>query len=446
MIKPQIGGKLPEISFGRGVYLYGADGRDYLDGSSGAITCSIGHGIKEVAEAMHTQAKKISFVYRSQFTSAAAEALAAKIAEWLPGDLNHSFFVNSGSEAAETAMKMAIQYWQEKGEPSKTIVLSRWRSYHGITMGALSLSGFPERRERFQYHMSGVPDIAPPYCARCPFGKVYPECGLMCAEDLERSIKRRGRQNIAAFIAEPIVGAAGACLVPPAGYYEKIREICTANEILFIADEVMTGMGRTGNVLGIQHWDCQPDLAVLGKGLGAGYAPIAAVVATDRVMEAFLQGSRSIMSGHTYSANPQSAAASLAVLQYIENNHLILNAEQQGDRLKTMITELDEPFIGDVRGKGLLIGIELVQDRASMKPFLKKQAAGARLIELAFKNGLLLYPASAGVEGGDGDAVIAAPPLTINDRELAEFMKRFTKACSAFRAEQREGVPDGGHE
>ncbi|MGD7008114.1 aspartate aminotransferase family protein [Metabacillus sp. 84] len=441
LIKPLLGEALPEISFGRGVYLYGSDGKEYLDASSGAITCSIGHGIREIAEAMSEQAKKVSFVYRSQFTSKAAEGLALKLARLLPGDLNWSFFVNSGSEAAETAVKMAIQYWQEKGRPSKTMVLSRRRSYHGITMGALAWSGYPERRERFGYHLVSNPDISAPYCMRCPYGMTYPACNLKCAEDLEQSINRMGENNIAAFIAEPVVGAAGACITPPDGYYEKIREICDRHEVLWIADEVMTGMGRTGKVLASEHWNCLPDIVVLGKGLGAGYSPIAAAVAADHVIEAFEHGSRVIMSGHTYSGNPQSAAAALAVIEYMEKHQIIENSAKQGtillQRLKAIHKEL--PFIGDIRGKGLLIGVELVRDQEKRTPFSKMKKAGAKFIELSFKNGLILYPASAGIEGGDGDAVIIAPPLTITDQELADLIRRFNKACAQFIEWQSEG-------
>ncbi|AZB43219.1 aspartate aminotransferase family protein [Bacillus sp. FJAT-42376] len=439
LIKPVLDEQLPEIAFGRGVYLYGADGKEYLDGSSGAITCNIGHGVKEITDAMNEQAKKVSFVYRSHFTSKSAEMLADMLAEQLPGDLNWSFFVNSGSEAAETAMKMAIQYWQEKGRPSKTAVLSRWRSYHGITMGALSLSGYPERRVRFTGHLASSPDVCAPYCFRCPLQQSYPSCQLMCADDLERSIKRMGEENIAAFMAEPIVGAAGACLTPPPGYYERIREICDRYDVLFIADEVMTGMGRTGKILAIEHWDCMPDIAVLGKGLGAGYSPIAAAVASDKVMKSFRDGTRVIMSGHTYSGNPQSAAAALAVLHYLKKHSLAAHAAKQGQDLMEKLKEMQKsnPFIGDVRGRGLLIGMELVNQNHA--PFPKQRRAGAKFIELAFKNGLILYPASAGIDGGDGDAVIIAPPLTITSQETADLLKRFKRTCSQFMQWQEEG-------
>ncbi|WP_338776582.1 aspartate aminotransferase family protein [Metabacillus sp. FJAT-52054] len=441
LIKPLVDEQLPEIAFGRGVYLYGADGKEYLDGSSGAITCSIGHGVREITEAMNEQAKKVSFVYRSHFTSKAAEALAEKLAELLPGDLNWSFFVNSGSEAAETAMKMAIQYWQEKGRPSKTAILSRWRSYHGITMGALSLSGYPERRVRFTDHLASNPDVSAPYCYRCPYQQAYPSCNLMCADDLVRSIRRMGDENIAAFIAEPIVGAAGACLTPPPGYYERLREICDRYDVLFIADEVMTGMGRTGKVLATEHWDCLPDIVVLGKGLGAGYSPIAAAVASDKVMKPFQEGSRVIMSGHTHSGNPQSAAAALAVLKYMDKHSLAEQAARQGQHLKEQLKDMQSsfPFIGEVRGRGLLIGIELVNNPNDMTPFPKHLKAGAKLVELAFRNGLILYPASAGVDGGDGDAVIIAPPLTITIQETAELLKRFKRTCIQFSQWQKEG-------
>lgn len=285
LIKPMLDEKYPTIDHGKGVYLVDDDGKKYLDAASGAVTANIGHGVEEIIEAMQVQAKKVSFVYRSQFTSEPAEKLAKKIAEWTPGELNWSFFVNSGSEATETAMKMAIQYWQEKGIQSKTKVLSRWVSYHGITMGALSMSGHPGRRARFVPLLEDLPAINPPYCYRCPYKLEAPSCGYLCAQELETAIKRIGADKIAAFIAEPIIGAAGGAIAPPKDYFKIIKEICDHNEILFIADEVMTGFGRTGTMLACEQWGVVPDIIALGKGMGAGYAPIAAAVASEKVME-----------------------------------------------------------------------------------------------------------------------------------------------------------------
>jgi adenosylmethionine-8-amino-7-oxononanoate aminotransferase len=434
LIKPMLDANYPVIDYGKGVYLYDLNGNKYLDASSGAVTANIGHGVEEIIEAMNAQAKRVSFVYRSQFTSEAAEKLAAKIAEMAMGDLNWSFFVNSGSEATETAMKIAIQYWQEKGIKTKAKVLSRWVSYHGITLGALSLSGHSGRRARFTPLLQDFPVIHPPYCYRCPYNLEAPGCGYLCATELETVIKRVGAINIAAFIAEPVIGAAGAAISPPPGYFEKIKEICERNEILFIADEVMTGFGRTGKVLSMENWGVTPDIVALGKGMGAGYAPIAAALVSDHVMEPILNGSKIVMSGHTLSANPQTCAVSLAVLEYLEKNEIIKEVDSKSCYLRNQLERLKSEFeiIGDVRGKGLLLGIEFVQNREQKTPFPRSMQLTKELVEIAQKNGLLIYPAGAGLDGIHGDAVIIAPPLTITKREIEELTRLLRKSLQDY--------------
>jgi adenosylmethionine-8-amino-7-oxononanoate aminotransferase len=425
LIKPLLDADYPVIDYGKGVYLHDIQGKKYLDASSGAVTANIGHGVPEIVDAMHKQAKKVSFVYRSQFTSDAAEALANKISELAIGDLNWSFFVNSGSEATETAMKIAIQHWQEKGIATKTKILSRWVSYHGITLGALSMSGHPGRRSRFVPLLEDYPSIHPPYCYRCPYNQTAPECGYPCAHELETVIKRTGADKIAAFIAEPVIGAAGGAITPPKDYFKVIKEICERNEILFIADEVMTGFGRTGTILACEHWEVKPDIVALGKGMGAGYAPIAAALVSDKVMEPILNGSKLVMSGHTLSANPQSCAVSLAVLQYLEKNQILQQVETKAIYLKTLLEKMCSryPFIGDVRGIGLLLGIEFVKNRETKEPFPRKLQVTKTIIDLAQKNGLLIYPAGAGLDGVNGDAIIISPPLTISKREMEELVR-----------------------
>ncbi|MDQ0271986.1 aspartate aminotransferase family protein [Cytobacillus purgationiresistens] len=434
LIKPVLDADYPLIDYGKGVYLYDAEGKEYLDASSGAITANIGHGVQEIIDAMQEQAKKVSFVYRSQFTSEPAEKLARKIANLSLPNLNWCFFVNSGSEATETAMKIAIQYWQEKGVFTKTKVLSRWMSYHGITMGALSMSGHTGRRARFIPLLEDFPVIQPPYCYRCPYNKEAPECGYLCAHELETIIKRIGADHIAAFIAEPVIGAAGAAITPPKDYYKVIKEICERHNILFIADEVMTGFGRTGTMLACEQWDIEPDIVTLGKGMGAGYTPIAATLVGDHVMEPVLKGSKTIMGGHTLSANPQACAVSLAVIEYLEKNKIIPEVEKKGAFLMNELLELQKqyPFIGDVRGRGLMIGLEFVQNPADKIPFPRDYQVTERLISLAQMNGLLLYPAGAGSDGVSGDAVMIAPPLTISNKEMEELIKRLKETLQQF--------------
>ncbi|WNR45479.1 aspartate aminotransferase family protein [Paenibacillus roseipurpureus] len=419
LIKPVLGQPYAIIRSGKGVFLYDDQGKTYLDASSGAITAGIGHGVQEVIDAMAEQAGKVSFVYRSQFTSEPAEELAKKLSDLTPGQDYWSFFVNSGSEATETAMKIAIQHWQERGLPSKNKVISRRMSYHGITMGALSMSGHALRRRRFISLLADYPVVEPPYCYRCPLQKTYPTCQIACADDLAAAIQRIGAEHIAAFIAEPIVGAAGGAITPPDDYYKKIKTICELNNILFIADEVMTGIGRTGKMFAMEHYGVEPDLIALGKGMSAGYTPIAATMVKDHVMAPILQGSRSVMSGHTFSANPQSAAVALAVIRYIEGHHLVHAAHTRGSyliaKLQTMAVGI--PIIGDVRGKGLLLAIEFIQDRVSKQLFPPEAAITTRIIDAAFHKGLLMYPAAGAIDGA-GDAILVAPPLVITEAEI----------------------------
>ncbi len=358
LIKPMLSEGYPEIDYGKGVFLYDKEGFEYLDACSGAVTANIGHGIQEILQAIYRQGQQVSFVYRSQFTNEPSEQLAALLSQ--ETGLDWCFLVNSGSEAVETAVKIAIQHWQEKGRPSKRRVISRWLSYHGITFGALSASGHPVRRERFDSFVGDWPAVEPPYCYQCPFGKTYPACNVQCARQLETVIRRIGEGNVAAFIAEPVIGAAGGAIEAPPEYFKVVKEICEKYEILFIADEVMTGCGRTGTFLAMEHWGVQPDIVALGKGLSAGYAPIAAALVTKEVLEPILQGSQVIMSGHTFSANPLSSAAALAVLKLIKSEKMIEGVGEKSKYLQNQLKIMKKNYsiIGDVRGKGLMIGIE----------------------------------------------------------------------------------------
>ncbi|MES9682291.1 aspartate aminotransferase family protein [Gottfriedia acidiceleris] len=429
LIKPLLGQHYPMISHGKGVYLFDKDGNRYIDGSSGAITVGIGHGVEEIIDVMTEQAKQVSFVYRSQFTSEPAEKLAKKLSDITQGDLNWTFFVNSGTEATETAMKLAIQHYQEKGMKGKNKILSRWMSYHGITIGALSMSGHPLRRQRFVPILEDYPSVSPPYCYRCPFNLEHPSCDLACASELETAIDRIGPEHIAAFIAEPIIGAAGGAIVPSKGYYQRIKAICEKYDILLIADEVMTGLGRTGKMFAMEHWGVQPDIVTLGKGLTSGYTPMAATIASDRVIEPIMQGSKLVMSGHTFSANPLSAAVSLAVIEYVEKHNLVQAAEEKGNYLMNKLQGLKEkfPFIGDVRGKGLLIGIEFISGIKS-----------SSFIQKVMSKGLLLYPSVAGKNGKEDSAFMIAPPLTITYEELDELLQILTVSLKELEMEQSQ--------
>lgn len=425
LINPKLDVTLPVVEYGEGVFLYDQMGKKYLDACSGAVTANIGHGISEIAEVMEKQAQKVSFVYRSQFTSEPAETLAKEIARIVGGDDNWCFFVNSGSEATETAMKIAIQHWQEKGKRTKLKILSRWMSYHGITIGALSLSGHPIRRKHFTPLLEDYPVIHPPYCYRCPYNKQPTSCGYPCAKELETVINRIGSEQIAAFIAEPIIGASGGAITPPSDYYRMIAEICKKHDILFIADEVMTGFGRTGTMLAIEQWGVKPDIVTLGKGMGAGYTPIAATIISEQVMQPILAGSKIIMSGHTLSANPQSCAISLAVLSYMKKEKLIESIPEKSAYLIDSLQKLQQTyhFIGDIRGRGLLIGIEFVKNQQTKEPFAHQLHFTQNFVEIAQNNGLIVYPAGLGIDGVNGDAIIIAPPFTITKKEIDELIR-----------------------
>ncbi|HEX7063436.1 MAG TPA: aspartate aminotransferase family protein [Bacillales bacterium] len=424
LIKPILGTEYPEISHGKGVYLYDTNGKKYLDGSSGAMTAAIGHGVEEMADAMYEQAKKVSYVFRGQFTSAPAEKLAETLAREAPGDLDWAFFVNSGSEATEIALKIAVQYWQERGRPEKNRILSRWMSYHGVTLGALSMSGNVIRRQRFEALLNDFPGASPPYCYRCPFNQTYPSCGLACANDIETAIQKVGAENIAAFIFEPIIAASGGAIVPPPDYYKRVKEICDKYDILTIADEVVTGLGRTGKMFAMEHWGVQPDLMTLGKGLGGGCTPIGAAMVSDRVIDTIKKGSKMMMAGHTLSANPQSTATGLAAVNYLKKHHLPENAAYQGEVLRKGLEELEQkyPMIGNIRGKGLLRGVEFVADKETKQPFDLRSEVTNRVIRKGYEKGLILYNAAGGLNGTGGDAILLTPPLIISTVEVQELL------------------------
>ena len=442
LIHPHLHRTPPRAVSSQGSYLVDEEGRRYLDGSSGAVTANIGHGVPEVLAAMRAQAETLAFAYRSQFSNAPAEALAERIGERAPGDLGWAFFVNSGSEATELALKLALQHWQERGRPEKVHVLSRDVSYHGNTLGALGMSGHALRRARFEPLLAKDATVATPYCLRCPLGLRYPECALACADDLQARIDALGADTVAAFIAEPVVGASGAAITPPIDYYGRIREICDANEVLFIADEVMTGMGRTGSLFAVEHYDVVPDLLVLGKGLGAGYTPISAVIAGDALMRPIAEGSGAVLYGHTLSANPLSTATALAVLDYLDAHDLVAKASERGAQLMAALQGLAQrhPLVGDVRGLGLLTGLELVAD-ADLAPFPAAEDVTGRLVRHAFERGLLIYPASGFLRGA-GDAVMIAPPLTVRAEEIDALTGMLDDALGALEQELGLRTPE----
>ncbi|HUG13868.1 MAG TPA: aminotransferase class III-fold pyridoxal phosphate-dependent enzyme, partial [Thermomicrobiales bacterium] len=331
----------PVITHGDGIYLYDRDGNSYIDASSGAVSViSIGHGRREVADAMAAQAAKLAYVYGGLLQHEAGEALAAEVIRFTPGNLNRVMFVSGGSEANESAIKLARQYQLLRGHPDRHIVLSRRRSYHGMTLGALSISGYEQRRRFFEPLLLWEPQVAEPYRYRCALCQNDAACTLACADDLERAIDAVGADKVSAFIAEPVVAAAGPAITPAPGYFERVREICDRHDILFIADEVVTGWGRTGKWFGIEHWDAVPDVITTAKGISGGYVPLAAMLVGEHVAGVFEESGTPFMHGYTYMEHPVACAAGLAVLNIIEREGLVDNAARQGEYLMAHLNDL----------------------------------------------------------------------------------------------------------
>lgn len=418
-IQPLLNKEYLKARSAEGVYITDEKGKRYLDGSSGAVTCSLGHSHPAIVELIRKQAGRLQFVYRSQFGSDEAESLATQLFELSPDKAYaHTFFVNSGTEAIETAMKVALQHFLERGLPKKIQFVSRWKSYHGITMGALSLSGHPLRRQRFESTLQKYPGLR---------GDLEKGSLEIHEQEFRATIERLGAENIAAFVAEPIVGAAGTALTPLPGYYSRMKSVCREHDILFITDEVMTGLGRTGKWFGIEHWNETGDIVAVGKSLGAGYAPIAATLMTDEVIDPIRNGSGLIMSGHTYSGHPFSCATALRVLEVVQEDDLLTNVNTQGDYLKANLLALKKrfPVIQVVRGKGLMLGVEF---DPSIKGFQ------ASLLDRCYQNGLLVYPSVGGPDGTDENGILISPPFIITQAQCDELLEKLVQSLDSIDA------------
>ena len=404
-----------------GMYLRTEDGQRILDAVGGAGTVVIGHGVREITDAVARHGGEVSFVYGATFTNPWQEQLAAELVAMSPEIAARVYFVSGGSEGNETAIKMARQYHLQCGRPGRHKVIARWQSFHGSTLATLSLSGRPAWREPFLPQLTAVPHIVPPYCYRCPLGHTYPGCGVACADDLERMILMEGPDSIAAFIAEPVIGSTVTGVVPVPEYYRRIREICDAYGVLFIVDEVLTGYGRTGRWLSIEHWGVEPDIVVMGKGISSGYVPLGAVLASQRVVDAFAAGSGSFTHGFTYSGNPFCTFVGLQVLRYALDHRLFADVPARGQHLRAALDQLAarHPIVGEVRGLGLFAGIEFVADRASREPFPEKADITRRVVRGARDRGVLILPGVPGANHGHGgDHVHLSPPYIITPAEI----------------------------
>ncbi len=421
------GTEFPVIVRSEGIRLWDAKGNEYIDGTSGAISvASVGHARREVADAMHAQVMKMAYVHDNEFHNEPAHALAARVTAFAGGDFSHAVFFSSGSEAVESAIKLAHNSHVLSGQPQRNIVIGRKRSFHGATFMALAAGDVSARKSIYPGYMSiATAKVAAPYCYRCPFGKTYPECGLACAEDLERTILELGPQNVSAFIAEPIVGAAAPALTPPPGYYEAIRRTCDRYGVIWIADEIVTGFGRTGLNFGYQHWDAQPDILVVAKGLSGGYVPLSGLIISERVVRPFIEKDGRFTHGLTYQNHPVACAAALSVLDIIEREGLVENAAIQGAYLESRLREVAArvPIVGELRGRGMIWGMELVRDRPSREPLDRSLGAGRRVHERGLANGLVIY--QSGGSYFASDEVFISPPLIATRADIDEIVARY---------------------
>lgn len=425
----------PDLDRADGIYMWDQSGKRYIDGSSGAMVSNIGHSNPAVLDAMRAQMDKATFGYRLHFQCDAAEELAELTAARCPDDLNRVFFVSGGSEAVESAIKLARQYVLTQGQSQRYKVISRMPSYHGATLGALALTGYAPMTAPFDPMMQAMPKIPAPRAYLDGLDPDDPATGLHYAQMLEQEILDQGPETVMAFIIEPIGGASTGALVPPAGYMQRVREICDTYGVLLIHDEVMTGAGRTGKFLGAEHWDVVPDIIALSKGFGCGYAPLGAMIARDPIVEAVLDAG-GFIHGHTYAGNPLACAAGAAVIKEIDRMSLLQNATDQGESLRTHLQSLMQkyPLIGDVRGQGLLMAFELMADRQTKAALPKHLNAFNRLVEIAYQNGLIIY--SRRTRGGlSGDHFLVCPPMIIDDAQMDELIGLLDKSLGQFFAE-----------
>jgi adenosylmethionine-8-amino-7-oxononanoate aminotransferase len=406
-----------------GCWITAADGRRFLDASGQAAVVSIGHGVPEIGRAMAGQSSQIAFAHTSQFHTAPAEKLAGRLLAMAPSNFRNGgrvYFTSGGSEAVETAIKLARQFHLESGLQGRYRVLSRRQSYHGSTLGAMSVSGNVTRRAPYEPLLAEWGHIAPCFCYHCPFDKTFPQCELACADDLQVHLLEHEPGKAAAFIFEPVVGATLGAAVPPEGYAARITEICRKNGILLIADEIMTGMGRTGKPFAVQHWNIEPDMLLVGKGVASGYAPLGAVLVSARVVAAFERGSGAFMHGFTYQAHPVCTAAGNAVLDHLESHQLFDRVSPAARNLRDVLSPLQShPHVGDIRGLGLLLGIEFVKDKGTREPFPRERNIAEKIRQACLDENVLAYPTQGCVDGLRGDQLLLAPPFTILPKESA---------------------------
>ncbi|MFC5277476.1 aspartate aminotransferase family protein [Halorubrum rubrum] len=426
----------PEIVDAHDSTLVTAGGEEILDAAAGAAVVNLGHSPPGVADAMAEQAERVGYVSTSHFTTPSAESVGETLAAMTPGSLNEAFFVDSGSEAVESAIKLARDYHVARGEPTREAVIGRWASYHGSTLGALSASGNTGRRTTYEPSLRGWPKIAPAYPYRWDHEGPPEEQAVAAAGELERLVRRVGPETVSAFIAEPVGGSSVPATRPHPAYYREIRRICSEYGLLFIADEVMVGFGRTGDAFACGGLGVTPDLMALGKGLSAGYAPISATMVADHVVETLEANDHAFQHGHTYSGNPISTAVADRVLdRYTED--LFAAARRRGRRLEETLEPLVEsPIVGEIRRVGLQVGVEFVADRETKTPFDPDADIADRIYDAALEDGVYTYPGGGSVDGRAGDHLMLAPPLTVDDADVTTMGETVVSAVNRVAGEE----------
>jgi adenosylmethionine-8-amino-7-oxononanoate aminotransferase len=426
--------RLPKIAYGKGSYLYDTDGRQYIDGSGGPAVFCLGHGNVEVNDAIKAQLDRIAHGYRYTFTSDPLEQLTEMVRRACgpASGLHRMIFVSSGSEAVESCLKIALQYHSARGEPTRRRFIARQRSWHGNTLGALAVSGFRDRRLPFEGALVEASMLSPVNAYRLPVGVRPEDVAEHGANELEQEIARLGAHRVAAFIFEPVVGAAGGAVPAPPGYAKRIREICDRAGVLMIADEVMCGSGRCGTWRALEHDGVVPDIMAAAKGLGGGYLPLGVAILQERLWEPLAQRHGGLMTGHTFSGHTTACAAGLAVQRIIERDRLLDKVKEDGIYLASLLRQTigDRPYIGDIRGRGFFLGIELVADRATKEPYDPAFLLYARVRDQSFANGLICYPAAGNVDGVKGDHIILAPPYNATRAELEEIVDKLQRSLT----------------
>jgi len=425
----------PPVAVGaQGMRIRDSDGKFYIDACGGAAVSSLGHGHPEVLAAMRRQIDSLAYAHTAFFTSAAAEELAERLVAGAPAGLDQVYLVSGGSEAMETALKLARQVCVESGQARRTTFIARRQSYHGNTLGALAVGGNEWRRRPFAPLLMDVPRVAPcyEYRDRVP-GQSQQEYTLGLLRELEATMLATGPDQVIAFCAEPVVGATGGAIPPTPGYFRGVRALCDKYGILFIADEVMCGMGRTGSMYAIEQEGVVPDIVAIAKGLGAGYQPIGAVLARGALVERLRDGSGAFLHGHTYIGHPVAAAAALAVQKVIERDKLLAAVRARGETLRRLLGDAfgRHAHVGDIRGRGLFMALEIVRERESKQPFDPDLKLHAHLKTQAMAHGLMVYPMGGTIDGVHGDHVLLAPPFIASDDDLAEIVARLSDALSA---------------